>query len=104
MSVAILFLVEASLRRLHSFPTRRSSDLNKGQICDVVATAVGGPDRVLIGARKLPGNLVSTRHLHRAHLLPTPKITRHIVRAVNFQRRTGGSAAGIKVKMVCDFG
>ena len=55
---------------------------------DVVAVAVGVPDRILIGARDLPGNLVSACRLLRADRRPGTKLSRHNVRTTIFQRGT----------------
>ena len=46
-------------------------------ISGVVAVAVGAPDRILIGARIFPGNVIPGRRLHRADRRPADKLTRH---------------------------
>ena len=69
----------------------------------VVAAAVGVPDRVLIGARDLPGNLIPGCRLLRADRRPGAKLTRHIIRAGIFQRGAR-SAAVVKEKMIPNLG
>ena len=46
-------------------------------IGDEVAAAVGIPDRILIGAGDLPGNLVAARRLLRADRRPGAELPRH---------------------------
>ena len=101
MPVAIEVLVEAALDGLQRSARSRSSADDIGR---VIAVVVGGPDRILIGAHDLPGHLISAGRLLRAdrHDRGT-KLTRHIVRALEFQRGTGASAV-IKIKMVADLG
>src|SRR5262249_15333626 len=71
--------------------------------CDVVAAAVGGPGRVLIGARDLPGNLIAAGRLLRADRRPAAGLTHHYVRTANFQQ-LARSAAVVKEKMIPNLG
>src|SRR5262249_55814778 len=67
--------------------------------CDVVAAAVGVPNRILISGRDLPGNLIAAGRLLRTNRRPPAKLTRHNVRPAIFQRRAR-AAAVVKEKMV----
>ena len=55
----------------------------------VVAVAVGAPDRILISAGSLPGNVIAACRLHRADRRPAAKLARRNIRTVIFQRRAG---------------
>ena len=74
MPVAIQVLVEAGLERLQRIVCPRHS-ADRSEM--IVAAAVGVPDRVLIGARDLPGDLIPACRLLRADRRPGAKLTRH---------------------------
>ena len=59
-----------------TFPARCWFPTSRRSIGDEVAAAVGGPDRILIGARDLPGNLIAGCRLLRADRRPAAKLTR----------------------------
>ena len=74
--------METSLQRVQRGAASRHSTEN---ICEGVAVTVGVPDRVLIGAAILPGNLVAARRLLRANRRPSAELSAHIVRPAVFQ-------------------
>ena len=67
------------------------------EICDVVAVAVGAPDRILVGTRDFPGNVIAACRLHRADRRPGAKLTCRNVGAGIFQR---GTRAGTAIKII----
>ena len=76
--------MEAGLERFQ----RSAGSRHVRDIGEIIAAAVGGPDRILIGARDLPGNLIAGCRLLRADRRPGAKLTRHNGRASVFQRGT----------------
>ena len=70
----------------------------------VVAVAVGAPDRILIGAGQLPGNLIAACRLLCADRRPAAKLTHHNVRAAILQRGARDPPTGIKEKIVSHLG
>ena len=66
----------------------------------IVAVAVGVPDRILIGPRHLPGNLIPACRLLRANRRPATKLPRHNVRAGIFQLGARSACDAIKEKIV----
>src|SRR2546421_316733 len=71
--------------------------------CEVVAAAVGVPNRILISGRDLPGNLIAAGRLLRTNRRPGAKLTRHNVHPGIFQRRARAGAV-VKEKMVPNLG
>src|SRR5262249_36605761 len=71
MPVAIEVLIEARLERLQCGAAPR----HRADIRDVVAVGVGGPHRVLIGARNLPGNFIATSRFLCANRRPSTGLT-----------------------------
>ena len=101
--VAIEILVETALERLQrSARSRRNADIGR-----VIAVLVGGPDRILIGAHDLPGDLISAGRRLRADRYPTPGYARHIRQIVgtgNLQRWRDRTCAGIKIILISNLG
>src|SRR5258705_4600651 len=67
----------------------------------IIAIAVGAPDRKLIGARNLPGHLISACLLLPHDRSPFTKSARHILRALELQRRTCAGAVE-KIRLGAD--
>ena len=63
---------------------------------EVVAAAVGAPDRVLIGTRQLPSDIVPTRRLLRPDRRPGAKLSRNNRRPGVFELGTRGRAVRVK--------
>ena len=67
-SVAIQVLMETVLERLQY----RTIARHNADIRNVIAIVVSIPNRILIGSRGLPGDLISGRRLLRANRCPDP--------------------------------
>ena len=92
--------MEAALDGLQRSARSRSSADDIGR---VIAVLVGGPDRILIGAHDLPGHLISTgRRLHADRHDRGTKQTRHIVRALEFQRGRDCTRVVIKIIVIAN--
>ena len=63
---------------------------------NIIAVTVDVPDRVLIGAAILPGNLIAGCRSLRADRRPRTKLARRVIRAAIFQRGTRARDAVIK--------
>ena len=85
-AVAVQILVEGGLQRFQSSAASRH---NANDIGEVVAAAVGVPDRVLIAARHLPGHVVTTCCLFRADGRPGPILAGYNGHAAILQFRAG---------------
>ena len=77
-AVAVQVLMESGLQRLQC---RANAGYHPDDIGDVVAAAVGVPDRILIGARDLPGDVVASCRLLRTDRGPDAELTRYNGRA-----------------------
>src|SRR6266849_4923322 len=93
--------METGLKR---FQRRASSRNNADRICDVVAIAVGIPNRILIGARDLPGHLIPGCRLLRPYRRPGAKLTRYNWRAAIFQLRASPAADAIEKEILANLG
>src|SRR4051794_5283977 len=87
--------MEARLERLQRGVAAR---YRTSRVADIVAVAVGVPDRVEIGARKLPGHLVPVRGRFRPDWRPGAKLTGRNGCAKIFQLRSGRT----EIKIVAD--
>ncbi len=75
MPVAIQVLMEAGLER---FQARAATGHNSGNR-KLIAVVVRGPDKKLIGAPMLPGNLIAGRRLLSTDRRPWIELTRNVV-------------------------
>ena len=102
LPVAIEVLVETGLECLQ----RSVSPRHNADIRDVVAVIVGGPHRILISSRNLPGNLISGRRLLRGNRRPRAGDAGHarqMVGAGNLQRGARTRAV-IKIILIANLG
>src|ERR1700737_1043137 len=93
--VAVEVVVKTTLARFQGQARSRYS----ADAWDEVAVTIGIPDRILIVARNLPGNLISACRLFRANRRPGVKLTRDNGRAGKFQHGAR-PAAVMKIKII----
>ena len=92
-AVAVQVLLETGFER---FQRRAAARHHADGVREVVAAAVGVPDRILIGAGDLPGNLIAACRLLRADRRPGAELTRRHGRAAVAQRGARRSADRIQ--------
>ena len=79
--VAIEILVEAVLQRFQ----RSAGSRHVADVREIFAVAVGGPDRIGVGARDLPGDLIAGCRLLRADRRPGAELAGRNGRTAKFQ-------------------
>src|SRR5258708_26979118 len=91
--VAVQILMETGLIRLQC----RAGSRQYGGASEIVTAAVGIPDRILIGARDLPGNFKTCCCLLRTDRRPRAELTPPHRPAAIFQRTDRSRGVTIKI-------
>ena len=94
-AVAVQILMEAAFQR-HQ---RRAAPRYAAGAGRLIAAAVGEPDRILIGAGKLPGHLVAAGRLLRADRRPGSELPRRSRRAAIFELGAGAGAIAVEIEI-----
>ena len=101
LPVTIQILMETALKRFQCNAAAR----HHADIRDVVAVVVGGPHRILISPRALPGDLIAGRRLLRGNRRPGAGYARHagqMAGAENLQQRRNRTRTVIKIILIAN--